>query len=645
MKIANKITFSFLTTGIIFIVAAASIFYLSVRDSLQEEIGRYLEIATKSRARHIETYLEMLEISVGQLSKSVVLADLLEADKGGHGKKQAFDIAMLRLKRTREANPAIDEFLLLDAGGRVVASTNEASIGADKFNDAIFTGAQKKIYIKDAYFFQELKKPLLAVSSPIVDSQTQEFIGVIASRAQLTDLDNIVTDRSGMGETGEIYIVNKYGFMITPSRFLKETFLKQKVDTLNLKDCQAHKNEGYPQRGKKEITAALNYRGVMVLGAHEYLPKMQWSVLGEIGLREAYLPLAKIRRLFAAILLLVLAVSWLTGAFLSRLITGPLRKLHKGTEIIGAGNLDYRVGTSVKDEVGQLSRAFDQMAGGLKKSREALEDWGRTLEERVKERTKELDQTQEASLNILEDLTEAKEKLEEAISIKTDFTSMVSHELRTPLSAIKESIAIVGDGTAGEINAEQKEFLTMAKRNVDRLARLINDVLTFQKLETGRPEFNLTEHDINDVAGEVRNAMFSLAQGKGIEISLKLDETMPKVKFDRDKIIQVLSNLLNNAIKYTEKGSIIITISHRENIARVEVQDSGPGIKKEDIPRLFQKFSQLESVSERKTGSTGLGLAISRQIIEAHKGKIWAESEVGKGATFIFVLPIKDRRG
>ena len=120
----------------------------------------------------------------------------------------------------------------------------------------------------------------------------------------------------------------------------------------------------------------------------------------------------------------------------------------------------------------------------------------------------------------------------------------------------------------------------------------------------------------------------------------QLDKNLPRIKYDHDKIIQVLTNLANNAIKFTEKGGITITTGKRDNIIQVTVKDTGPGIKEEDMPKLFQQFVQLQ----RKMGGTGLGLSICKQIIEAHRGKIWAESEFGNGATFHFILPIKERR-
>lgn len=240
-----------------------------------------------------------------------------------------------------------------------------------------------------------------------------------------------------------------------------------------------------------------------------------------------------------------------------------------------------------------------------------------------------------------EELEEKNRELEKLGQMKSDFVSQVSHELRTPMASIKEGIDIVLDGSAGQVNKEQREFLDIAKRNVDRLARLINNILDLQKIEAGRMQFNIQENDLNAAINEVCQSIASLVKDKGLDFIVKLDKALPKVQFDKDKIIQVLTNLISNAAKFTERGNITITADRQDNFIQVAVEDSGKGIKEEDLPKLFQKFMQLEKGLERKTGGTGLGLLISKEIIEAHKGRIWVKSEFGKGSTFYFSLPVK----
>ncbi|MFA6280911.1 MAG: PAS domain S-box protein [Candidatus Omnitrophota bacterium] len=231
--------------------------------------------------------------------------------------------------------------------------------------------------------------------------------------------------------------------------------------------------------------------------------------------------------------------------------------------------------------------------------------------------------------------------------LKDQFLETVSHELRTPLTALKESISIVLDGLSGVINDEQKDFLDTAKRNVDRLVRLINELLDFQKLEAGRMLFDMRENDMNSLIEEIKDTMDPLCRQRGLTLDLKLKENLPVIKFDRDRIVQVLTNLVNNAIKFTEHGGITVSTNYRsseDNFITVSVQDTGPGMEKKDLPRLFKRFEQLKITGTRRPGGTGLGLAISKDIIDEHGGKIWAESELEKGSTFIFLLPINERR-
>ncbi|HNX69039.1 MAG TPA: PAS domain-containing sensor histidine kinase [Candidatus Omnitrophota bacterium] len=248
---------------------------------------------------------------------------------------------------------------------------------------------------------------------------------------------------------------------------------------------------------------------------------------------------------------------------------------------------------------------------------------------------------------IIHDITERK-KIEfrnrELVDAKANFVSMVTHELRTPLAAIKESVALVLDEVFGPVNEKQKEFLGAAKRNADRLHSLIDGVLDFQSLNGGTSAFHMKEHDLNDAIREVLEAMKLVADRKGLKLELTLDKDLPLVRFDREKILQVLTNLLHNAIKFTERGGVMIRTSQRGNIVQVSMTDTGPGISPDEIRRIFQSFQQLEKVGEKRAGSPGLGLAICHEIILRHFGKIWAESESGKGSTFFFVLPVNERR-
>ena len=235
---------------------------------------------------------------------------------------------------------------------------------------------------------------------------------------------------------------------------------------------------------------------------------------------------------------------------------------------------------------------------------------------------------------------QAEEKLKEAMEMKSQFISTVSHELRTPLTSMKESVAIVLDGVAGKVNNKQRDFLDIAKRNIDRLAILINDVLDFQALDGSKFKLSAQENNINEVVEEVHETMVFSAKEKGIDFSIELEDNLPKASFDRDKIIQVLTNLISNAIKFTPKhGRVSVTVRCRNEELVIRVSDTGMGIPSEALPKIFGRFYRVKRPGGEIQG-TGLGLAIVKKIVMMHNGRIDVESEVDRGTTFTVFLPL-----
>ena len=226
------------------------------------------------------------------------------------------------------------------------------------------------------------------------------------------------------------------------------------------------------------------------------------------------------------------------------------------------------------------------------------------------------------------------------MEIKSKFTSMVSHELRTPVAVIQEGVNMVREGFCGDINDKQKELLDVVGMNAHRLIRLINDILDFERYGSGKMKFVLEENDINKVVRETYKGVELLGKEKGVNFIFDLDNGLPKIKFDKSRIMQVITNLLDNAVKFNDKGDVTVSTARNGSDIQVTVRDSGYGIKPEDMPKLFKSFERFGESYKRGIKGTGLGLVISKEIITRHGGKIWAESEPGKGTTFYFTLPV-----
>ncbi len=247
------------------------------------------------------------------------------------------------------------------------------------------------------------------------------------------------------------------------------------------------------------------------------------------------------------------------------------------------------------------------------------------------------------SIGVITDITErkrAEEQLKETMEIKSQFTSTVSHELRTPLTSMKEAITIVSDEVAGKINKDQRHFLDIAKRNIDRLSRLINDVLDFQKLSANKMKFHMQDNDIREIVKDAYHTMAPYAKKKQVNISIELDDNLPKARFDSDRIIQVITNLVSNSVKFTpENGQVSVCARKQDEDLVIQVRDTGMGIPKEALPKIFDQFYQVHRPAQQIKG-TGLGLAIVKKIATMHGGRIEVESEVGKGTTFTVFLPL-----
>jgi len=260
-------------------------------------------------------------------------------------------------------------------------------------------------------------------------------------------------------------------------------------------------------------------------------------------------------------------------------------------------------------------------------------------------------------------LKENNRELEKLERLKSEFISIVSHELRTPLTAIKNSLDIILSGKTGEMTSNMENFINMAKRNVVRLSGIINDLLDLSKIEAGKMDFKFAITTIEPVIEYVITTFSEVAKTKGISIKYLPLNSREEIFADSSRLEQVLTNLVSNAIKFTTEGEIEISTkvidakdinydkSFEEEMKNLKgrylqvcVADEGIGIDLKDLNHVFDKFAQIENSLSREAGGTGLGLPIARQLLEAHNGVIWCESEINKGSKFYFAIPLSDER-
>jgi len=245
-----------------------------------------------------------------------------------------------------------------------------------------------------------------------------------------------------------------------------------------------------------------------------------------------------------------------------------------------------------------------------------------------------LKRLQDANLH----LSEANEKLKELDELKSHFLSTVSHELRTPLTSIKGSIGLILTGVAGDISNETREFLDVCYENTDRLIRLVNDLLDIQMIEAGRLQLNIEEINMVELVEKCTTSLRPFAGEHNVSLHMQLPEKI-YVCADKDRISQVLYNLISNGIKFSGGGHVTTSVEDSDQEIKVTVSDTGVGIPRDKFEKIFDKFTQIGKPGNNKSKGAGLGLSICKAIISEHNGKIWVESEEGKGSRFRFTLP------
>lgn len=333
------------------------------------------------------------------------------------------------------------------------------------------------------------------------------------------------------------------------------------------------------------------------------------------------------------ILIIILAITITTTELLTaRSISRPLDDLTKGARIIGKGDLDHKVEIKAKDELGELADAFNKMTQSLKKITTSRDELDREItvrkraEEVVKKNTEQLEQ-----MNI---------RLQELDRLKSMFIASMSHELRTPLNSIVGFTGIILQGISGKITEDQRKELTMVKNSANHLLALINDVIDVSKIETDQVELFIEEFNLTDLMQETKEFFKVAVDEKNLKLSLKIPERLI-IKGDQRRIKQVIMNLLSNAIKFTNRGEIGIKVKRKDEEVVVSVTDTGMGIKKESMGRLFKQFSRIYVEDRPVIEGTGLGLYLSKKIVDLLGGNIKAESEFGKGSLFTFTFPLE----
>jgi len=669
MSIRLKLTAMFLVFVLVPSLFVAVLTFTNFKNSLESIHLSNLQDIAAFKADRIETYFAGLkanvEVAQGYYNIKRNLPILASHAKTPNAPEFLAARKMLDHQlQHMQSVLGLSDIMLVNPRGEVVYSSNPEHTPKD-FLSRLLDPAQKafhegknKVYYSDIFLVKARgDAPAMLITAPAIGFDGA-FIGVIAFEVDMRSTYRLVQDVTGLGETGEVLLGKKTGnevIYLNPLRHDPGAALKKSIGMGG--ELGGPVQEAV--QGRKGSGRLIDYRGRHVIAAWRYIPSLDWGMVAKIDVEEAFADVINLRKLVMIILLVVFVLCGIIAFSIAQSISAPIKTLSKGAEIVGGGNLDHKVGTNLKDEIGQLSRAFDKMTGDLKMITASRDELNTEIAERRRAEEKIISLNEELRHHLLQ-LETANRELEA-------FSYSVSHDLRAPLRSIAGFSQALSDDYENKLEPEGRDYLKRILAATGRMGMLIDDLLNLSRVS--RAEMKREEVDLSGLARKIADMLMKTQPERQAEFTIAEGLV---VRGDERLLTIVLENLFSNAWKFTGKvpramiefGALTNPPLHpsREGTIGKEnpppesglldagsmrphpsregtvyyVRDNGAGFDMAYARKMFNPFQRLHSVNEFP--GTGIGLATVKRIINRHGGSVWIEAEAGKGTAVYFTL-------
>lgn len=646
-SIRSKLILLLILVG--FIPLTISIIYSSIKTSnqIKEHVFQHLESVRIIKKNQIELYFEEKIKNLKIISSTSALLsnyDEIRTTYYNYGIDSSMytsSISKLELELIRYKNIYnFDNLLLIDSSGEIIYSIADNSFkGSNVLEDdyqntnleTVFTSGLLASTLTDFDFYNNKETPVAFLSAPlIIDNRTE---GVLVLQLPIADINKIMQEISGMGESGETYLVSQDKYMRSDSRFSDvSTILKLQVDTVATRKIIS---------GRTDTEIIDDYRNISVLSSFSPLniPNLQWGIIAEIDEFEAFKDIRQliitnmIFAFFEFISIIIIAI------FFSLSITDPIEKLTRSFSDLSTGRVNLNpIKTESNDEIGQLADAYNQFSININMFEDVLSELNKLTFIDISTMRNNTEQLKDAIIHTNKKASEA----EEATKEKSAFLANMSHEIRTPMNGVLGFLEML---EYTSLDIEQSSYIREARSSAKLLIQLVNDVLDFSKLDAQKVTLESIPFNIRSLINDTISLVSFMAVEKNIPINVVFSSDVPiTIISDPTRLQQIVINLLTNAIKFTDDGYVQITIialtdsMTKSGFKTIEitVRDTGIGMTKKQCELLFTPFTQADTSTTRKYGGTGLGLAICKNLVELMNGHITVDSISGEGSTFVF---------
>ncbi len=611
MTIATRLLWAFLVMALVPLSVVTYLTYTISEQSLRAEVTNNLRAIADSKANQIETYARERQRNVTALARMPSIVNAFEPldqafhDYGiGAPEYTAVEHELRPFLSDYVAQSGYADIVLLSPSGDAIFSVRQGEDLGSNF----YTGPNKDTELARVFdraktllvtevsnfeYYATTNEPAAFIAAPVL--RGGGVIGVVVLQMSNAEIYKVVNDYTGLGKTGETVVGSRVDndiVFLTPLRNDPQAAFRRRLplgSTLASALQQA-------AQGTQGHGLDLDYRGQQVMAAWQYLPSLRWAMVVKIDAAEAFAPIVKQRNtvlIVGSITLLCVVVGALLGA---RSISRPIVALTRVVRFMSGGDLQQEVPVVTNDEIGELSRAFNKMTADLRQIYA-------TIEETVRVRTQELHQSNAA-------LERARQEAEVANQSKSAFLASMSHELRTPLNAIIGFTRLVMRRSQEVLPVRQYENLEKILVSAEHLLALINDILDLSKVEAGKMDLYLETFDLATMLRDVETTVQPLVEKNANTLVMQWADPLGTMRADLTKVRQALLNLLSNASKFTQQGTIGLTaireVADGGDWITLSVTDTGIGMTPEQMGKLFQAFSQAEASTAGQYGGTGL---------------------------------------